>query len=118
MFLVKERVVAMTDDADWLYPWYEVEDTEVRRILEAQLALEIGECHVLQRRQARLIARRDGTDDALFALDAGQVAEVHLTWRRSKEEDPRWPATALFSSFTEWRAQRMRPLYLEFSQLD
>lgn len=61
----------------------------------------------------RLIARRDGTDDALFQLDDGRVAEVHMTWRRSRETDPRWPATAIFTSLEDWVEESMKPLHDE-----
>jgi hypothetical protein len=58
-----------------------------------------------------LIARRDDTDDALFLLEDGRVAEVHMTWRKSAEPDPRWPATAIFASLEDWARERMAPLH-------
>lgn len=79
--------------------------------------LEIPQDHILARESVRLIARRGDTDDALFALTEGRVAEVHMTWRKSRETDRRWPATAIFSSFAEWEAESMIPLHRELSNL-
>jgi hypothetical protein len=72
---------------------------------------------VLAGETVRLIARRQDTDDALFALDGGRVAEVHMTWRQSTEEDPRWPATAVFPSIEDWARESMVPLAEELSRL-
>lgn len=107
----------MTDAVTWLAPWYPVEDPDICQALERQLQLEIAPRHILTGETARLIARRDGTDDALFALSEGRVAEVHMTWRRSRETDPHWPATAIFGSLEEWAAESMAPLHRELSSL-
>lgn len=56
------------------------------------------------------------TDDALFALDDGRVAEVHLTWRQGTEPDPRWPFTALFPSLEDWMRLAMVPLHRELAR--
>lgn len=98
---------------DWLDPWGPVTDRDTRAGLERQLRVEVSERHVLFGADARLVARRDDTDDVLFALSDGRWAEVHLTWRRSVEPDPRWPATALFASLDDWAERSMRPLHAE-----
>lgn len=98
---------------DWLEPWYRIDDADVKGALERQLAIEVGSGHILEGLSVRLIARLDGTDDALFALPDGRIAEVHMTWRTSAETDPRWPATALFASLAHWAEARMRPLHAE-----
>lgn len=74
---------------------------------EQQLAIEVGPQHILRGLTATLIARRFDGDDALFRLDDGRVAEVHLTWKKSEELDPRWPSTGIFSSLEEWATERM-----------
>ncbi len=107
----------MTDSLQWLAPWYPIDDADIRAGLERQLAVEVSPRHVLYGTSVRLIARRDDTDDALFALEDGRVAEVHLTWKSSAEEDPRWPATAVFASLDEWAVESMRPLHEELSRL-
>ncbi len=107
----------MWDAITWLEPWYPVDDEMICQGLERQLMLEIPADHILAHESVRLIARRDDTDDALFALTRGRVAEVHMTWRRSRETDPRWPATAIFSSLAEWTAESMIPLHRELSGL-
>src|SRR6476646_6787246 len=96
-----------------LGPWYPVTGPAVRTGLEEQLRREISERHVLFGEIAQLVARRDDTDDALFALPTGRVAEVHLTWSKRPEQDPRWPATAIFNSMDEWRHENMVRLHEE-----
>ena len=76
----------MRDAFQWLSPWYPVDSIDVRAGLEAQLRREVGKRHALYGRSVRLIARRDDTDDALFALEGGGVAEVHMTWKNGAEE--------------------------------
>lgn len=105
----------MTNQLQWLQPWHPVDDASVRSGLEHQLRVELSPRHVLHGESVRLIARRADTDDALFALPDGRVAEVHLTWRSRTEEDPRWPAAAIFASLDEWAAESMRPLHDELS---
>ncbi len=73
---------------EWLEPWYPVTDAAVCEGLAAQLAIELGKKHVLFGARATLLARRDDTDDALFLLEDGRVAEVHMTWRKSAEPVP------------------------------
>lgn len=107
----------MNADFDWLDPWYAVDDAQVREVLERQLKLECSRDHVLFGGNCRLIARRDGSDDALFALADGRVAEVHLTWRKSAEPDARWPVTAVFTSLDQWAEESMRPLHQEHQEL-
>ena len=106
----------MSDTVTWLDPWYPVDDEVLRQGLERQLMLEIPPNHILARESVSLIARRGDTDDALFALTEGRVAEVHMTWRKSVETDPRWPATAIFPSLVEWAAESMMPLHRELSE--
>lgn len=107
----------MSERFDWLEPWYPIDDPEHSAGLARQLAVEVGAGHVLQGLAVRLVARRADTDDALFALPDGRLAEVHMTWRQSAEPDPHWPATALFSSLDEWAEESMRPLNRELSDL-
>ncbi len=101
----------------WLEPWYPADEfgperaVEMAAVMEKQLRREISERHVLHGENVRLTARRADTDDVLFALDGGRVAEVHLTWRRGTEPDPRWPGTAIFASLDVWVRESMVPLH-------
>jgi hypothetical protein len=101
----------MSDDAGWLDPWYAVAHGATCAGLEQQLRREIAPRHILAGKDVRLIARRTDTDDVLFALRDGRVAEVHLTWKGSREPDPRWPATAIYASLTDWMQEEMMPLH-------
>jgi len=105
------------DAPQWLEPWYPVDEAAICAGLEHQLAVEISPRHVLYGADVHLIARRGDTDDALFALADGRVAEVHLTWRKSMEQDPRWPATAIFDTREQWAAESMRPLHEALRQI-
>lgn len=87
----------------WPTGWYDPSERECAS-LEHQLQIELGQEHKLKGRPARLIARRRGSDDALFELDGGAVALVHLTWRQSPEPKSIFPACEIFRSFEEWRS--------------
>jgi hypothetical protein len=82
--------------------WYEPEDDQDRQEVEEQLREEVGEGHVLKGLNVHLVARYRGTDDALFALDGGRIAQVHMTWGDEMETDPKFPATRVFPSFEAW----------------
>lgn len=87
-----------------LPPWAEVRDDLV---LAEELTREVPEGHVLFGRALRAVARRIDCDDVLFVGD-GVVAVVHLTWKRSREIDPRWPTTEVFASLDDFATGRMR----------
>jgi hypothetical protein len=114
----------MTSPQQWLEPWYPVDEFGPERAremcadLERQLRREICDRHVLHGESVQPIARRADTDDVLFALTGGRVAEVHLTWRRGTEPDPRWPDTAIFASLDEWVRESMVPLHDWLKTLD
>jgi hypothetical protein len=95
---------------EWLEPWYPVEDQERRRGAEDQLAREACEGHALYGQKVTLIARSNGSDDVLFLLPDGRVAEVHLVWQ-GRQTDPRWPSTGIFPSLLVWAAESMIPLH-------
>jgi hypothetical protein len=82
--------------------WYEPEDDQDRQEVEEQLREEVGQGHVLKGLNVHLMARCRGTDDALFALDDGRIAQVHMTWGDEMETDPKFPATRVFPSFEAW----------------
>lgn len=101
----------MTQPINWLAPWYAVAEHETQGGLEIELRREMCDTHVLAKEPAiTLIGRRADTDDALFLLAGGRVAEVHLTWRQSTETDPRWPAAAVYASLEAWARESMQPL--------
>ncbi len=84
----------------WLEPWSPVERPEDRTALEAELRLELSMAHPMFRLPA-------------VALDDGRVAEVHLTWRRNRENDARWPRTTIFESADAWIEDRMKRLHAD-----
>ena len=72
-------------------------------MLEQELQNELGPNHALKFSKPRLIARRLDSDEALFELDGGHIAQVHLTRTSRPEPDPRCPATSFFGNLEEWR---------------
>lgn len=72
---------------------------------EAELARETWPGHPLYQTNAKLIARRFDCDDALYQLEDGGVAIVHLTWIQSQESDPRWPETRIYGSLHAWEQE-------------
>jgi len=89
---------------DWLIPW----QAESSPQAVAELAREIRSGHPLWQIPVRVLARRQDSDDVLFAVDdgTGRVAVVHLTYQ--VELDPRWPSVALFDSIEDFRRRRMQ----------
>jgi hypothetical protein len=81
----------------WLELWepvgdeMTVESQSFREAWERELRKEVTSSHVLYGFEAKLIARRYDSDDALYKLDDGRVARVHLTWKQAEEIGPRWP---------------------------
>ena len=92
---------------DWPAPWGAVTDG-MQDAFEAELTKEIGSSHGLFGQRATATARSLEQDDVLFALADDRVAEVHLTWNRKTESDPRWPRVTLYSSPREWAADKAR----------
>jgi hypothetical protein len=83
--------------------WHAPSDEKPWDGLVKQIYKEVGNGHVLKGFQLQLLARRLDSDDAVFALHDGRVAEVHMTWRQDgPETNPRFPATAVFPNFEEW----------------
>jgi len=79
--------------------------------LEAELERELGEDHPLRGALASAIARRDDTDDVLFALSGGPApfAVIRLTWSGTVGLEQRRPEFEPYETLSDWRRQRMRP---------
>ena len=107
--------MAYAEPETWLLPWCGISDESIRFELEKELELELAPGHPLWGSSSRtVLAKRNDQDDVLVAFDNGKIAEVHLTWSRQKERDPRWPRAIVFSSFDEWRSKSMVPAHEEF----
>lgn len=97
----------------WLEPWTPIEQPEAREAMQSELCSELCPSHPLFGLSVVALARRHDQDGVLFELADGRVAEVHLTWSRQPETDPRWPRTTIFASAAIWAEQRMKPLHEE-----
>lgn len=78
--------------------WIPISGEDAAR-LEAELARELPEGHVLKPMRGRAFARRLDRDDVAFELDDGRRFIVHLTW--SVESDPRWPQCEFVAQLPE-----------------
>ncbi len=99
----------MTAEFGYLEPWYAVDDAE------ESVGLQVTPRHVLFGRPITMIARRSDSDDVLYLLVDGQVAEVRLSWSEHSEADPNWPWTAIFPSLQVWAEQSMLPAHLAYT---
>src|SRR3954468_24780037 len=57
---------------------------ETAASFDDELLREVAPGHPLHERRCVAIAKREATDDVLFAVGADEVAVVHLTWHRSR----------------------------------
>lgn len=76
--------------------WFEMQEAQAIGF-EDELRRECVPGHVLHGLEVRAVATADWSDDALFELEDGRWALVHLTWKT--ETDPKWPATAIYPDF-------------------
>jgi hypothetical protein len=97
----------MSADDPFLEPWYALEG-------EGQAGLQVTPRHILFGKAVTIIARRADTDDALFLLEDGSVAEVQLTWSEHAEADPSFPWTTLYPSLQAWVEQSMIPAHRNY----
>lgn len=83
-------------------PWY-----ETNQDLTQQLKIEIAANHILADKKVKTMARRDDNDDVLYKiLDKDfSYAIVHLTWKQTKHNDPKWPRTRIFKNLEEVQKQ-------------
>lgn len=82
--------------------------------LISELQREVSRGHVLFGKQGiKAIAKRVDCDDVLFALQ-NVLAVVHLAWS-GQEQNPQWPYTTLYGSWTEFLTERMRKDVVEYS---
>ncbi|GAK72999.1 hypothetical protein RRU01S_29_01160 [Agrobacterium rubi TR3 = NBRC 13261] len=106
---------------EWLEPWepvgdeMTVESQSFREAWERELRTEVTSSHVLYGFDAKLIARRYDSDDALYKLDDGRVARVHLTWKQAAEIGPRWPETTIYPSLERWAVTGQRRDHAEWN---
>jgi hypothetical protein len=88
-------------------PWRDFASGEAEAFMN-EVRIELTPGHPLHGVNLTAMARSDSTDDVLFRLDDGTLAEVHLTWRGSSEQLP-WPRHRLYASIEEWVQQVMIP---------
>jgi hypothetical protein len=65
---------------------------ETAASFDDELLREVAPGHPLHERRCIAIAKREATDDVLFAVGAEEVAVVHLTWTQAPERPPWVPS--------------------------
>ena len=93
----------MTSIQNRLPPQWTEADNGVALIEELQK--EMGEAHLLFGKSITVIAKRKDVDDVLYEVSSEEgmsYAVVHLTWKGSKESDPKWPTAKLYRSLDEF----------------
>lgn len=93
----REAAVRSTDYEGRPAEWEPVRGG-VARVLESEVRIEMPPDHELAGRELTAVSRCPGCDDALFRLDDGSFAIVHLTWI-GRQEQSGWPDFLLFGSF-------------------
>lgn len=92
----------------WFEPWCPISGISERLAVEAQLARELSEGHVLFGRKVEAIGRRSDNDEVVFWLsDRAELAVVHLTWSRTSERLP-WPWAVIYDGATSFIDQGMK----------
>jgi hypothetical protein len=80
--------------------WYLIDD-HAAKAAEKELTRELHLSHALYGMKVSAIARRQDSDEWLFRLDAGRLAQVHLTY--ALESTAKWPRARIFADVQEWR---------------
>jgi hypothetical protein len=82
--------------------WIDVSaDLDAKDLLSEELRKECSPEHVLASRAFVGVAACGGCDSALFELDGGEWAVVHLTYAGRPEGDPRWPDVEAVGSWED-----------------
>jgi hypothetical protein len=77
--------------------WSDVRGSPEGAELEAELAREVPNGHVLADLPVIAVAARKLRREIVYLLPDGRWAWVHLTW--TTETDPRWPSTTIADSW-------------------
>jgi hypothetical protein len=80
--------------------WHPAE-SRAAKAAETELTRELHHSHALYGLKTMAIARRRDSDEWLFLLESGQVAQVHLTY--AVESTSAWPRSRIFSDESQWR---------------
>jgi hypothetical protein len=94
----------MTTWSDFVFPepWWDLrghadDEDKMRQLLQAELGREVSPHHPLDGETVTALARCTHCDDAVFQVQDGRFACVHLVW--SPKQAPPWPKTVLFDSW-------------------
>jgi hypothetical protein len=88
-------------------PWHAPSASAAQSLI-AEAEEEIAADHPLKGMINSVLARSSASDDVLFQLKDGRVADVHLTWSRQREQSP-WLRHKIFSNVDEWTVAILGP---------
>jgi len=92
-----------------LEPWCEFVPGQADAFLRA-IQVELSPGHPLYGVKLSALAHSGRADDALFQLDDGRVADVHLTLS-GRPEQPPCPKHRIYASLAEWVQRVMIPAH-------
>jgi hypothetical protein len=95
----------------FLEPWYEFLPGQAEVFLQ-EIQSELSPGHPLHGAKLAAVAHSGRADDALFQLEDGRVADVHLTFS-GRAEQPPWPRHQVYTSLEEWVQKVMIPAHEE-----
>ncbi|MBL8234213.1 MAG: hypothetical protein JNL98_37300 [Bryobacterales bacterium] len=102
----------------YFQPWIALAaDPDAAIGLTRELEREMRADDPLRRLHPLCIARSTIGDDALFQLNDGSVASVHLTYTPKPPERRGWPERQIFHSLTDWMLREMIPAHIEHCNL-
>jgi hypothetical protein len=92
----------------WLEPWRPITEESHARALEAELAREVNDQHILYGTRATAVATGN-CDDVLYLLASGpfQLAVVHLTWSGKTDLHDEFPSTDVYVDLDSFVRDRM-----------
>lgn len=90
---------------EYIEPWI----SEYSSTYLEELYKEISEDHLLYGIALNVVARRLDKDEVLFQFkeNSNKYVQVHLTWKKDKEIDPKWPKSRVYNSFEDWATEVM-----------
>ena len=93
------HVLARSDD------WHVLNNSREYEAVARELQIELPKGHALSGVSVITVARRTSNDDILLEISdgSGRIAEVHLTWRGSRQTLP-FPETHIFDGVEHWQS--------------
>lgn len=92
----------MDKNINWLEPWGKLCTDSMS--FEKELYNEVGKQHILYGKRVVAVGRRYDCDEFLFQVHDSEFgfAVVHLTYSKSREDNPKHPKTRIYKDLNDW----------------